>query len=267
MNIPQVVTNNPYPPPTPWACSVFVNGYMRFNGSSSLSGAAHVNNYILCNGNLTWASPTNIAYVECSGASGYEGNGGGTIYGTVRAPVINFAGTITERRVEAVPVMAMPTLDLTAYYNTAVANGQVYGSATISSKLNWGAIPGGVRWYNGTLTIKNNGSVTYTGCVIATGNITVQGGCTTTRAGSLPSLISRDGTITFNGTQQTTGLIYSKGDVTFNGSGYHNGTLIVGGNLTFNGAADVDFGYLYCSPTPAPAVQVSDYVIVTAWQE
>jgi hypothetical protein len=55
--------------------------------------------------------------------------------------------------------------------------------------------------------------------------------------------------------------------VTFNGSGYHNGTLIVGGNLTFNGAADVDFGYLYCSPTPAPAVQVSDYVIVTAWQE
>jgi len=83
----------------------------------------------------------------------------------------------------------------------------------------------------------------------------------------LPSLISRDGTITFKGTQRTTGLIYSKGDMTFNGSGCHNGTIIVGGNLTFNGSADVDLGYLYCNPTPAPAQQVSDYVIVTAWQE
>lgn len=268
LNRPVVTTNRPSTPSRPWDCGLFCNGYVRLNGSSEVHGSIHVNNYVDVNGTLFWGSSTNPVYVEASGANGFKTSGGGTIYGTVRAPVIDFDGTITTRRVEPVPTMTLPLIDLAKYYAIAVSNGQVYSSTTISSQQMWGAIPGGVRWYNGTLLIKNNGDVTYTGCVIATGGITIKGGCRMTRSGTLPSLISRDSTIEFSGSQTTYGLIYAKGDITFNGSGYHEGTVISGGNMVFSGSASIVIDYAYCEPgVLAPPNATVDRVYVMAWQD
>lgn len=268
VNIPIVTTNGCSSPARPWDCGLFCNGYVRLNGSSTVRGSIHVNNYIDVNGSLTWGSLTNPVYIEASGANGFKTSGGGTIHGTVRAPAIDFAGSITTRRVESVPTMPMPRVSLDAFYSTAVSNGQVFGATTISGKQNWGTIPGGVRWYNGTLLIKNNGEITYTGCVIATGGIIVQGGCRMTRYGTMPSLVSRDSSIEFSGAQTTYGLIYAQGDITFNGSGYHQGTIISGGNMVFGGSATLVIDYAFCEPgVDAPVNSSVDRAYISAWQE
>lgn len=266
-NFPQPSTNDVVPMTSPFAYGLFANGYTRLNGSSYVRGAMHVNNYIDCNGNLTWGGPTNLVWIQASGPNGFQTSGGGTIYGTVRAPVINFSGSITDRRVEAVPTIPMPTIDLAGLYQTALSNGQVYGSATISSKLNWGNIPGGVRWHNGTVLIKNNGGISYTGCVVATGSITIKGSCSSGRRRPMANLISRDSFIEFSGSQKTEGLIHAGGDIQFNGSGTHRGTLISGGNMLFNGSASIIVDYLYCDPAESVNQSVVDHVVVTAWQE
>lgn len=268
VNIPVVTTNGTVPLTTCWGFAMFANGYTRLNGASFFSGAVHANNYIDVNGTLAWGAPTNLVWVEACGAKGFEASGGGEIYGTVRAPYIGFAGTLTDRRVQDVPTYPIPKIDLSKYYATAVANGQVYGTTTISANQNWGTIPGGVRWFNGDLTIKNNGVITYTGCIIATGQIIVQGGCNCDRYGTAPSLISRDSTITFNGTQNTRGLIYANGDITFNGSGTHQGTILSNGNIVFGGSATVQTTFMYCEPDQViPTNRVMDRVYVTAWQD
>ncbi len=266
-NIPEQSTNSLPPMTSPFAYSLFCNGYVRLNGTSYVRGAMHVNNYVDCNGTLTWGEPTNMVWIQASGPNGFATSGGGTIHGTVRAPVISFAGSITDRRVESVPTVSMPSIDLAGLYQTALSNGQVYGSATISAKQNWGNIPGGVRWHNGSILIKNNGGISYTGCVVATGNITIKGNCSSGRRRPMANIVSRDGSIEFSGSQATEGLIYAGGDIQFNGSGTHRGTMVSGGNMLFNGSAAIIMDYMYCDPAEPLNNEIIDHVVVTAWQE
>lgn len=265
-NIPLITTNGLPPPTSPWAYGVFCNGYLSFNGSSTFRGSAHINNYFQGNGSVNWGSATNPIYFECSGANGFSINGASTIIGTIRAPDINVHGTVSSAIEGPVPTIAMPIIDLTPYYQTALANGQVFNSSTINNAQNWGTIPGGVRWYNGNLTVNGGGSITYKGCVIATGNMTLRGSTTQTQIANLPAFISRDGSITMNGAHTINGLVYAGGNMTFNGSGSVAGALMAGGNMIFNGAASLVVNYVYSNPSGAQAGS-QDHVIITAWMD
>lgn len=265
-NIPILTTNGTPPLTSPWAFGVFCNGYLGFNGSSTFRGSAHINNYFQGNGSVNWGTATNPIYFECSGANGFSINGASTITGTIRAPDINVNGTVTSAVEGPVPTISMPAIDLTPYYQIALANNQVFNSTTINGTANYGAIPGGVRWYNGTLTVNGGGKLTYTGCIIATGNMTLRGSTTQTRVGNLPAFVSRDGSIALNGAHTINGLVYAGGDMTFNGSGSIVGALMAGGNMTFNGAATLDVNYTYSNPN-GPLSSTADHVIITAWMD
>lgn len=265
-NIPLLNTNGVPPLTSPWAFGVFCNGYLGFNGASEVKGAIHVNNYLTSNGAISWGTAESPAYIECSGAQGFSVNGASTITGTIKAPVIHVNGTVTEAVTGPVPTIQLPALDLATLYQTALANNQVVNGATVNKNENWGTIPGGVRWINGTLDVKGGGGITYVGCVIATGNIILNGSTTQTQVGNLPAFVSRDGAIELNGAQTINGLVYAAGDVRFNGSGSIKGAVMAGGNMIFNGSTDLDVTYANSNPN-GPEATTADHVIITAWQD
>lgn len=271
INLPQVDPGTGLPPPTsPWAYAVLVNGYIQHNGAGTVIGAVHVNNYLDCNGSLVWGTTNELCNVSAvSPSKGFQVSGNATVYGTVKAPRIRVTGqeNIQNKVVGPVDPIPFPTLDLTPYYQIAVANGQVFNSLNLNGTVNWGRIPGGVRWINGNLI--QNGSLNFEGCVIATGYIRFNGAVTQRRVGQLPAIVSRDSYIRVNGHHEIEGLVYAKSDVTWNGSGYIRGAVLVGGNMTFNGAYG-NLYYAYCEPSPnagsTPPSQ-RDYVIISAWQK
>jgi hypothetical protein len=259
------------PPDNPWGYSVLVNGYITHNGAGTAFGKVHVNNYLTQNGSIEWGSDADPMQVSCSGANGFIGNGSISIHGTIRAPQIQINGTehVHQKLVQSVPTVPFPTLDLTPYYQIALANGQVFSSQSPNGDVNWGLIPGGVKWISGTFS--QNGSLSYQGAIIATGNITFNGSVTQTKYQQLPAIISRDGYVKVNGSHQINGLVYAKGDCTWNGAGHIYGSILVGGNLTFNGSYG-NIYYDFSQPSPDPAgggggSGVSDHCVITAWQQ
>lgn len=266
-NFPIPTTNAPPPLTNPYAFGVFCGGYMSYSGSSQFKGGAHINNYLYANGNANWGTPTNPIYLECAGPQGFSANNG-TIYGTVKAPAISFGGTISDSVVASVPTIGLPSVDLTPYYNIAMANTQVVnGSVTVKKNEVWGNIPGGVVWINGNLTVNGGGSVTCTGCVIVTGSILINGTFNGVPVNSMPTLVSRDSTVEINGSHNIQGLVYSNGDMRFNGAGQIVGEIMAGGNLIFNGSSSVSVTYRYSEPGKSAYVSYLDYPIITAWQQ
>lgn len=259
------------PPTSPYYYGVFVNGYLDHNGAGTLKGNAHANGYLISSGGggLLWGEAANPIDVAVCGAAGASFNGGGTIYGTLKAVSLP-KGTPTPCTVTlgAVPTIAMPNISakLTEYYNIALANGQVFSSAP--SGGNWGTIPGGVRWFNLPAGFRVNAGVSYVGSVICTGPVEFRGGLTQTRVGDLPALVSRDGGITVRGAHAVQGLVYANGDVEWNGAGTIDGSIIVGGNMRFNGAYG-NLAYTYSVPGDAGGSSGSsaDLAGVTAWQK
>jgi hypothetical protein len=174
--------------------------------------------------------------------------------------------------VTTVPLVAIPDIDLTPYYNAALANGQVFsGSKSLSGTV---TPNGGIMWVNGTLSFGNG---TYNGCFIATGDIelktTGNGTITQTAVQRYPVLVSRDGTITVKQakTWTFTGLVYCKTgsfDKQGNGDVFGRGAIIAAGNVSKNGGWS---GMIYSDPTPIPpggsGAAVVDKVIITAWQD
>lgn len=241
------------PPPrsSPWAHTVLCNGYITHNGSGECYGSVHANNYITVNGSMNWgADDKEIVVSACSASKGFKANGSCSIHGTVMAPKIQVNGSkhIHQEVVGPVDVVAFPDLgpQLAELYQIALANGQVYnGNLSINGTENWGSVPGGVRWINGTFT--QNGSLTYSGAIIATGNIRFNGSVNHTKQGNLPAMVSRDGSITVNGSHTVQGLVYAKTDVTWNGAGSISGAILCGGNMTFNGSYGL-LEYSYCMP-------------------
>ncbi|MFH0907458.1 MAG: hypothetical protein V1929_01680 [bacterium] len=247
-------------PSSPWAHTIFINGNGRINGAGNCYGSVRCNQDLRTAGAFEWGTVANPVDVYCSVE--FRANGSATLLGMVYAPSVSAPGGVP-RTIQAVPTVTMPVLDLTPYYNRALANGQVFAGGTVSGSI--GSIPGGVRWYNGAVTV--NGGVNYAGCVIATGSINFKGGCTQTKVDSLPALVSRDGSVTLSGARTMQGLIYSASDLTANGAGVEDGTILVGGNLTLNGSYGLfTYNYSYPSVDGSPDASGSD-VGVTAWQK
>lgn len=259
------------PPDCPWGYSVLVNGYITHNGAGTVFGKVHVNNYLTQNGSIEWGSDADPVVVSCSGSRGFRGNGCVSIHGTIMAPKIRINGSqhVHQKLVQDVATVPFPMLDLTPYYQIALANGQVFNSQSVNGCVNWGLIPGGVRWVDGTF--RQNGTLTYQGCIIATCNITLNGSVTQTKYQQLPAIISRDGYVKVNGAHQIHGLVYAKGNCTWKGAGHIYGSILVGGNLTFNGSYG-NIYYDFSEPSPDPigsggGSSASDHCVITAWQQ
>lgn len=248
------------------------------NGTPVEGGTDPFGYTLMAGGDLNWAGNSDMqmsnGWLHCNGS--YYANGANTVRGNVDSSgSINLSGgaTITGTKRAGSPPLAIPNIDLTPYYNAALANNQVYPSGKIIS----GNVtpPGGIMWVNGTLTIQNG---TYNGCFIATGAIELKttsssGTIAMTKVNKYPLLASRDSTITIKQAQMFTfrGLIYAKTgsfDKQGNGDVFGIGAIVAAGNISKNGGWS---GEIYEDPTPVPpgGVQTAsrDKVIITAWMQ
>lgn len=196
-----------------------------------------------------------------------------TIIGDMTAPQITFknaphvTGAVTIR---PVPIIPIPKIDLTPYYNEALANHQVFKG---DYKIRRGATvnlapPGGIMWINGRLMIDGNG--TMAGCFIATRGIRIKGTVTHTKVADYPALIAKDRGIELDSDSTYHGLIYApKGDIKLKrkGTGSLTGCAITGkgfkgeGAWTLMTAEDSTPGY----PDQTRFIDESQMVGVTAW--
>lgn len=255
-------------PTDPFAYTWLVNGQMRMNGSSEFGGYVHANNNIDVNGSSSWGTADEPVYASASVKAVFSGPC--ALYGTIRSPSISGSFSPGTEIVGPAPMVPIPSLDFSALYATALANGQVVNSQSINANTTWN-IPGGVKWINGTLAVANNKTLTYSGCIVVTGNINMKQNATlnATPVAGLPTLVSRDGSMTM-GHGQTAGLLWAKGDITFSGGADFTGTIICGGNLLFNGSGSrftyADYGFGSGGGGGSTPGTTADHVVITAWQ-
>lgn len=239
---------------------------------------------ILAAGEITWTGNSEFSeggVVHANGAFGISGSGemdpdlvtsatsikttgnACLLDGNAKAPTISdskdrIAGTKTE---SAVAAITLPNLDLTPYYNHALANGQVYSGLSISGNF---TPAGGVAWVNGNLSISGNG--TQQGCFIATGDISLTGG-THSQIDNLPAFISRDGDIKMAGNGDYHGLIYTRvGDIRITGTCRLYGSILCGGDLFKSGNSGV-FAYENARPTPPGGESEDGFYYTAIWQK
>jgi hypothetical protein len=267
-NFPSTTTNGaPVPGVDPYGFAILGGGDLGWAGNSDINLS---NGWMHCNGTYS-ANGINIVRGNVASHLGINMIGGATITGTGKAPSIS-GGGVGEPMVAPVPIVSIPDIDLTPYYNAALANGQVFPSGkALSGDI---APPGGVMWVNGSMIVGNG---TFTGCFIATGAIEIKttgnDSITFNKVNQYPVLASRDGTITVKQAKTFTfnGLIYCKTgsfDKQGNGDVFGTGAIIAAGNVSKNGGWS---GMLYSDPTPIPpgGVNISsrDKVLIMAWQE
>lgn len=267
-NFPSITSNGaPVQGVDPFGFSVLSGGDLGWAGNSDMEMS---NGWLHCNGAYS-ANGNNIVRGNVASHIGITMIGGATITGYGNAPSIS-GGSIAHPNLGGVPLVPVPSIDLTPYYNAALANKQVYSSGkSISGTV---TPPGGIMWVNGSMTVGNG---TFTGCFIATGGIELQTTSTDSitfkKVNQYPVLASRDGSITIKQAKLFSfeGLIYCKTgsfDKQGNGDVYGVGSIIAAGNVTKNGGWS---GLIYSDPTPIPPggsnVSSRDKVIIMAWQQ
>ncbi len=195
------------------------------------------------------------------------------ISGDAAAPEIKASGSaITgSKTIGAVPNVVIPDIDLTPYYNHALAHGEVYdGNQHFSGSTDL-APNGGIMWVNGNF--KWSGSGKMIGSFIATGDFDYSGSGDQVKVENYPAFVSRDGDVDISGSGKSHGLIYAKtGGFDKTGSGDHTGTIIANGDFDASGSWSL---LTYENSTPvAPgesdgggAATTGDRVGVIAWQK
>ncbi|MEI6218347.1 MAG: hypothetical protein WCP86_05570 [bacterium] len=243
---------------------------------------------IVSGGKMNWSGSGDVTLgpdikVHCNdafkmaGSGGVEGDisssvkiwltGSSHITGDAAAPLFDTSGScITgSKTTGSVAAVAIPNIDLTPYYNAALASGQVYNGNQHFSSGNV-APSGGIMWVNGNLKISSSGQMI--GCFIATGNVDITGSGDQIKVANYPAFVSRDGDVDLAGSGQTHGLIYVKtGNFDTSGSGNHTGSIIVGG--TFDASGSGDF-MTYENSTPVPpgggvTSSSTDQIGISAW--
>ena len=243
-------------------------GTLDFRGCGNISttgGAirAHVNGVMDIRGDAG-------ANLDISSSTKIKISNNVTVDGDVTAPDLFYnparvtvTGAATE---ESVPLVTVPNIDLTPYYNWAEDHGEVYSSMTIDSDTTL-APNGGVIWVEGDLVI--TGDVDIQGSIIATGNIHITGNGDITAPGTF-ALASRDGNITITTSGDIEGLVYTKtGDLDMTSNGSVTGQLVVAGDLKKSGVSDV-FVYektIPGAPGAGPDVPNTQIIGVSAWQQ
>jgi len=228
-------------------CGVFSsNGTIHANGSVKQAGCGELS-----------ADVRASVGVTLRGSSGF-------IDGDVYAPdgdgtTSKVLGDIYE---EVVANVGIPDIDLTPYYNHALANGEVY-SGTKQFTTSY-APNGGMLWVNGSLKVSSHADLT--GCFIATGDIQISSSGAHTKVANYPAFMSRDGDIKITSQYDSEGLLYTHiGDIAITGGGSVSGGIISGGDFNKSGNSTV-FNYVNSTPV-APGEDMGDGALgVTAWQ-
>lgn len=223
------------------SASIFCNGFFNMTGSSDITAN------IFAGGGLNKTGSTKI--IGNVTALSVTQSGSGTISGTITL------GTVAP--------LTIPDIDLTPYYNYALAQGQVYNSNQhITGSTNY-VVPGGVMWVNGTF--KRSGSGDFTGCVLATGDVDVSGSGDYFNVAAYPLAVSVHGDVDFSGSGDISGLLYAKnGEFKKTGSGNVSGSIICKGDFKKTGS----WSFLnYVNSTPiAPGGSGKQYNMVS-WRE
>lgn len=259
---------------SPYGWAVLAGCEIRWEGNSQLD--LGTNGYMHANGSYQ-ANGVNILTANVESCIGIQLDGQAAIRGIGKAPVISASSDkITTKLTQSVPVVAIPNIDLTPYYNVALANGQVFsGSKSLSGTV---TPAGGVMWVNGDISFAKG---TYNGSFIATGSMELKAAAagdsiTVTNSTHYPVLAARDGSIVIKQAKTFTfgGLIYVKTgnfDKQGNGDVAGNGAIIAAGNVSKNGGWS---GFIYSDPTPAvpgggsgsSGGSSTDKAVITAWQ-
>ncbi|TAN38162.1 MAG: hypothetical protein EPN23_03085 [Verrucomicrobia bacterium] len=266
MDVQNFTTNAPGNLPA--ATGAYANGVLS-GGAMAWSG-----NSVVDVGSGTVQSNTKLTI---SGNGGINGNaassgqikltGNATIQGNSTAPSYSLSGNAaiagTKTTASVAPV-TVPSIDLTPYYNAALANGQVYNTSQ-SYSGNYTLNPvGGILWVNGNLSFGGNGTIN--GCIIATGDITMSGNVTQSKYGNYPGLASQNGSITLSGNVSNHGLLYAKtGNVMVSGNVDFTGSMIAAGTYTVSGNFSA---FVYENSTPvAPGGAVVNNVGISGWRQ
>jgi hypothetical protein len=226
----------PYTLPAAFDYGIVCGGTFAMGGSGGVTS----NLKLHANGALSVSGNAGAALDITSSTSIAVGNNK-TVFGSVKAPVLDISAQATvtgTKTVAAVPLVEIPDLDLSAYYDTALVYGQVYTG--IFTNANY-TPPGGVVWVNGDVKFSGGPGTHFNGTIIATGEITNISGQVDVNGppgGLAVASLSGDIKITTSGTID--GLIYCKaGNYSQTANGYLTGQLVVKGNISKGGVSDV----------------------------
>lgn len=263
-------TNQPPLPQGAFAYAVVSGDTMTWNGNGTMTinGAG-----IHSNSRYKMTGCEVITGQNCNVSSSVEIWSTGTtkIHGNAQAPAWKgsspanvIGGTPTTG---AVSLVSIPDIDLTPYYQSALAYGQVYnGDIQLTGSTDL-VVPGGIMWVNGTLRLNRSGPMV--GCFIATGDIIVTGSGDQEKVAGYPAFVSRDGKVDLSGSGDVHGLVYAKsGSIQKTGNGVVVGSMICAGTFDKGGGWDL---LVYENSTPVPPNNPNtsgrDRVVITAWQE
>lgn len=238
------------------------------NGTMTINGAGiHSNSrYKMTGCEVITGQNCNVSscvQIWSTGTTEIHGNAQAPAWkGTSPANIIG--GTPTTK---AVPLVSIPDVDLTPYYQAALANGQVYsGDVHLTGSTDL-VVPGGIMWVNGNLRLNRSGRMV--GCFIATGDVIVTGSGDQEKVAGYPAFVSRDGKVDLSGNGDVHGLVYAKsGSIEKTGNGWVVGSMICAGTFDKGGGWDM-LVYENSTPVPpgTPTSSSRDRVIITAWQD
>lgn len=245
--------------------AMICGGTLDFSGCGSISSTngqvlMHSNNDM----NIKGDAQTDIS-IESSTKIKISNNV--TIDGDVAAPDLDYNPskvTITgTAAVHSVPMVPIPDIDLTPYYNHASDNGEVHNGFSLSGGTY--TPNGGILWVNGNVWISS--SAVINGTIIATGDINFGGQASLAASDCGFALVSRDGDVKNTSTGTVEGLIYVKtGDYEHTANGNVEGQIIVNGDIKKAGNSDV-LVFDQTIPTPPGGTPEGDIIGVSAWQK
>jgi len=221
---------------------------------------------ILCGGTFdfrgcgTIISPSGNAKFHANGALDNRGNthalidmssstkitsGKVTFGGDITAPSFGLhkkAKVLGTKTQTAVPTVEIPDIDLTPYYNWANDHGEVHNGYSSNSS---DTPSGGILWVDGDVNISGG---TFSGSIIATGDIHLSGQAKVIASDCAFALASRDGDIQIAGQVEVTGLIYAKtGGLRHTGGGEIAGQIIINGDIWKAGNSDIMTSFMVFS--------------------
>lgn len=189
-----------------------------------------------------------------------------TINGNVTAPSIDLhkqATVLGAKTVAPVPTVPIPDIDLTPYYNWALAHGEVYNGFTTTTDV---SPNGGILWVNGDFHASSHAVIR--GSVIATGSIHISGQVDIMPTISAFCIASRDGDLHVTSSGTLSGLLYAKtGGLQHTANGEIRGQIIVNGDIKKAGNSDIMTVFMPRMPSPPAGMPTSRMIGIAAWQK